>query len=167
MSARRGSYFRCPAFRARSALAANLGDGGQSLVELALAAPLFVAFIIASASILQAVQMKAVVTRLASEGARIAVYRGAAGRSEIEAILRRALTGVDSTKDARRLRVQVSDVPRTEAGLVQKVGKPIKVIVTYDLPLPLLGGLIGGRTIPIESVVIVEKWPNAVWFDVK
>ncbi len=146
---------------------ASFWEKGQSIVELALAAPVFVAFIIASMSLLRAVQMKATTSRLASQGARIAVYRGSEGRAEVEAFLRRALAGVDPSADPRRLRVQVVDVPASEVGFVQEVGKPVKVTVTYDLPLPLLGGLFGARTASVGSSVVVEKWPNAIWFDVE
>ncbi|MCL5291151.1 MAG: pilus assembly protein [Actinobacteria bacterium] len=143
------------------------GESGQSSVELALITPVLLVFILGSITLMEVVQKRITVSRLASEGARLAVNLGAGGRGEIEAWLRHAIKGMDSASDERNLSVHIASPSPGEVGWVSKVGKPVKVTVTYNIPVPLLGGLFGGTKIPVRSDVIVEKWPNAVWFDIE
>lgn len=135
-------------------------ERGQAAVELALIAPALILLVLAATTLLEVAQKKALVTRLASQAARMAVYADDAGA--IESYLKRSLMEADGGADKGRLKVRLG---AASAGWMAKVGAPVKVSVDYSVPVPLLSGL-PGSDIPVSASVVVEKWSNAVWFDI-
>ncbi|MHB0976850.1 MAG: TadE/TadG family type IV pilus assembly protein [Candidatus Aquicultorales bacterium] len=141
----------------------NPDESGQAAVELALVAPLIVFLIFASTTLLEAAEKKMLVSRLASAGARMAVYHEG-GSMDVGETVKRLMKQADAGSEPSRLSVAVH--PAADVAWVGSVGHPTKVAVTYRVPVPLLSRIFGA-SIPVTSEAIVEKWPNGIFFDVE
>lgn len=115
-------------------------DKGQSLVELALLLPLLCLILVGIIDLGRAFNAYIVITNAAREGARY----GALHPDDTSGIKARVIneavgSGVDLTPDD----IQISS---------SSSGNPIRVTVTYNLPL-IAGLILGGSTVQVQSSV--------------
>ncbi len=131
-------------------------QNGQALVELVMIAPILLFIIVATISLAQAGQKKAMVARAAAAAARVAIVRPELAQQEALSVL--------SSAD-----------PSIRAGDVEVIVKPVKNSpIPFTAPMQVsvalnyrpLSGFGWRPTFRLKSRFISDKWSNAVWFNV-
>ncbi len=133
-----------------------LNQDGQALVELAMITPILLFIVVATVSLAQAGQKKAMVARAAGAAARVAIVRPDLAQQEAVSVLR----STDPTIKPGDVKVTVSPTKNSPIPFTA----PMRVSVTLNYR-PLTG--FGWRpTFRLKSHFIADKWSNAVWFNV-
>ena len=134
----------------------NGDQGGQILTELALAAPVLLAALVAVVGLAQAGQKKALVTRAAGAAARVAVVRPDLAGAEALRVLRDS----DGEIDARDVETRVKPVRLTGMPFM----RPVKVSVSLRYRPP--AGFGWRPVLYLRSEFVADRWANGVWFDI-
>jgi Flp pilus assembly protein TadG len=119
------------------------GEGGQATVEVALLLPLLASMLLAVVQVGLVVRDQLLVTHAAREAARAAA---------VEPSVEAARTGAEASARLEPDRLDVDLSGDTEPG-----GR-LTVTVSYRSPtdVPLVGGLVGDRTLTAEATMRVE-----------
>lgn len=137
---------------------AHRNQSGQSTVELALFAPIFILALLASVTVIDLVAKKITVTRLAALGAREVIANENRDFQGLEEELRRALKRVDPTADDRLLSVRLEELNGSAFyGDRTETGQPVRVDVKYVVKPPLFGSMLSGGGIEAGDSVVARQ----------
>lgn len=135
-------------------------EKGTSTVELAVVAPLLLLVALAAFSLADAGQKKALVSRAAMQGARLAVVKG---EPEVKEYVKHIMKTADPSIKTENIDVGVENsfegIP-----VVSSIIVPLKVTVRYRQPI--ISGFGWSPNITLKKSYIYEKWDNGIFFDI-